>query len=187
MSTRDESRPDRETTDKRAAGARVRLEPMSEEDFQESIRRSIPRHAADYVRRGLWAGDASLERSEKEFAQLFPNGRETPDRHFANVFDAENNVRVGETWYLAQEQGGKLRFWVDWIWIDPQHRREGYASATLRLLEVEAERLGADRVGLSVWFDNPGAIALYSKLGYAPASMWMMKSLVRARPSTEPR
>ena len=158
----------------------VRLEPMSEEDFQESRRRSVPRHAADYVRRGLWAETGSLEASEKEFAQLLPNGRETPNRHFANVVDVKAGERVGETWYLVQESGGKLRFWIDWIWIEEEHRRKGFATATLLRLEEEARQLGADRVGLSVWFDNPGAIALYSKLGYAPASMWMMKSLVRS-------
>lgn len=158
----------------------IRLEPMSEEDFQESVRRSIPRHAADYVRRGLWAQEKSLESMKEEFSRLLPNGRETLNRHFAKIIDAEKSLRVGETWYLAQEQGGKLRFWIDWIWIDLEHRRKGYATSTLLLLEEEARKLGADRVGLNVWFDNPGAIALYSKLGYVPASMSMMKLLNHA-------
>jgi len=157
----------------------VLLEPMSEDDFQMSLRRSVPRHAADYVRRGLWTEGASLETMEKEFAQLLPNGRETPNRHFANVIDSERGRRVGETWYLAQERGGKVRFWIDWIWIEPEYRRKGYATATLRRLEDEARHVGADRVGLSVWFDNPGAIELYSKLGYEPTNMWMMKPLDR--------
>jgi GNAT superfamily N-acetyltransferase len=159
----------------------VRLEPMSEADFRESVRRSISRHAADYVRRGLWSEKASLEAMEKEFARLLPNGRETPDRCFANVVDSGSGRRVGETWYTAQEQGGRIRFWVDWIWIDSEHRRKGYATATLLRLEGEALKRGADRIGLSVWFDNPDAIALYSKLGYAPASMWMLKLLDSTR------
>ncbi len=157
----------------------IRLEPMSEADFRDSTQRSIPRHAADYVRRGLWAEEGSLEASRREFAELLPQGRETPDRHFANLVDPESGQRVGETWYLVQQRAGKVRFWIDWIWVDPNHRRKGYARAALLLLEEEARRKGADRLGLSVWFDNPGAIALYQKLGYAPASMWMMKPLDR--------
>ena len=158
----------------------VRLEPMSDADFRDSVQRSVARHAADYVRRGLWAAEGSLEVSKKEFAEFLPQGRETPDRHFASVVDRETGQRVGETWYLIRPRAGKVRFWIDWIWIDPNHRRKGYAVATLLRLEEDARRMGADRVGLSVWFDNPGAIALYQKLGYAPASMWMMKSLERA-------
>lgn len=161
------------------ASKSIRLDPMSEADFRDSTQRSISRHAADYVRRGLWAEEGSLEVSEKMFAELLPQGRETPNRHFANVVDRETGQRVGETWYLVQPQAGKVRFWIDWIWVDPDHRRKGYAMATLLVLEEEARRRGAERVGLSVWFDNPGAIALYQKLGYAPASMWMMKSLDR--------
>lgn len=157
----------------------IRFEPMNERDFQDSVQRSIARLAAEYVRRGLWVEESAIGASRKEFARLLPNGRETPDRYFVNVVRAEGGQRVGETWYLVQEQGGKLRFWIDWIWIDPEHRRKGYATATLARLEEEARNRGADRVGLAVWLDNPGAIALYSKLGYVPASMWMMKPVDR--------
>ena len=155
----------------------IRLEPMSESDFRESLRRSIPLHAADYVRRGLWTEEASLAAMEKEFAQLLPDGRHTRDRHFAKVIDSESGHPVGETWYLVQERGGKVRFWVDWIFIEPGYRRQGYATAAFRRLEDEARRQGADRIGLTVWSDNPGAVALYAKLGYTPATMWMMKLL----------
>jgi len=155
----------------------VRLEPMNEAEFQESIRRSIQRHASDYVRRGLFSEEAALPTWERELAQMFPDGRVTPEHFFAIVVDGRTGERVGETWYLAQEKGGKIRFWVDWIGIDPKHRRKGYATATLFLLEQEARKRGADRIGLGVWFDNPGAFALYAKLGYVTTNMWMMKSL----------
>jgi len=49
----------------------------------------------------------------------------------------------------------------------------------LRLLENEALGLGADRTGLSVWTDNPEAIALYTKLGYAMVHMRMTKLIDR--------
>ena len=159
----------------------VRLEPMSEAEFRESLHRSVLRHAADYVRRGYWTEARSVEAMEKEFAHLLPNGRETPDHSFAHVVDDASGQRVGETWYQAREQGGKVRFWVDWIAIDPEHRRKGYATATLLRLEEAATRCGADRIGLGVWLDNPGAVALYEKLGYAPTNLWMMKSLGRVR------
>lgn len=158
---------------------------MSEDEFQESLRRSITLHAADYVRRGLWTEAESLATMAKEFGRLFPQGRQTPDRYFARVVDATRDRQVGETWYLSEERGGKVRFWVDWIWIEPEYRRRGYATATFRQLEEEARRFGADRIGLSVWSDNPGAVALYTKLGYATTTQSMMKLLDEGE-STKP-
>jgi len=150
---------------------------MSEVAFQESFRRSVTGHAADYVRRGLWAAEGAEEAMAKEFNRLYPRGRETPDRYFATVIDVESRQSVGETWYLADHHGGKVRFWIDWIWIEPEHRRQGFATAVFTRLEEEARRLGADRVGLTVWCDNPGAIDLYRKLGYTTSNMSMMKTV----------
>lgn len=157
----------------------VRLEPMTEAEFQDSLQRSISLHAADYVRREIWTQEASLRTWATEFARMFPKGRESPGRHFANIVVEDSNRRVGETWYTVLAQGGKIRFWIDWIWIDPELRRKGYATAAMDRLEQEARRSAADRVELSVWLDNPGAIALYSRLGYGPVTMGMVKPLAR--------
>jgi ribosomal protein S18 acetylase RimI-like enzyme len=159
----------------------TRLEAMTEEDFQESLERSIQRHATEYARRGLWTEDAALEASRLGFALLLPQGRATPHRRFCNVIEETLGSRVGETWYTVEEKGGKVQFWMDWILIDPPHRRRGHATRVLGLLEEEALRLGADRTGLSVWVDNPGAVALYAKLGYVATNMRMMKPIGRPR------
>lgn len=97
----------------------VRLEPMTEEDFRASREREIPRHAAEQVREGLWTQESALEASRSDFDQLLPQGRETPNRHFSNIIDEKSNTRVGETWYLVAEKGGKTHFWIDWIWVEP--------------------------------------------------------------------
>jgi len=60
---------------------------MSEGDFQESLDRAIPRHAAEQVRQGLWTKEDAVEASRLEFDQLLPLGRETADYHFCQVVD----------------------------------------------------------------------------------------------------
>lgn len=160
----------------------VRLEPMTEEDFQTSRRHEISRHAAEQVREGVWTQGAALEASGSDFGELLPHGLATPNRHFSNIIDEKSDDHVGETWYLVAEKGGKTHFWIDWIWIEPQYRRRGYATEVLRLLAEEAARLGADRVGLSVVSENTGAVALYSKLGYATRRMHMVKMLTPTPP-----
>jgi len=158
---------------------------MSDQEFQVSRNYTIPEHAADYVRRGIWAEGVALETSREGFAQLLPQGLATRGKHFCNILDNETGRRVGEVWYSVQEKGGKVQFSIDWIRIEPQNRRQGYAAQTIRLLENEARGLGADRTWLNVWMDNLGAIALYRKLGYAASDMRMMK-LLNPRPRRPP-
>ena len=144
----------------------VRLEPMNEADFHEFIKRAIPRYATRKVQRGLWVEEVAVETSKTDLARFLPQGKDTPDHHFCNLRDDETGVLVGESWYTASTKGGKVQFWIEWIWVEPPHRRKGYATQALQRLEEEARSLGADRLGLNVWIDNPGAIALYSGLGY---------------------
>ncbi|MCI4344737.1 MAG: GNAT family N-acetyltransferase, partial [Thermoplasmata archaeon] len=162
----------------------LRLEPMSRPEFQASVERAIPRHASDSARRGRWTEAAALEASQREFAELLPQGFDTPAFHFCTVVNEADGAGVGETWYRVQERGGKLHFWVDWIWIDPPFRRRGYASEVLLLLAGRAASLGADRIGLSVADDNTGAKALYAKLGFKPWSAQLMKELPPAAASS---
>ena len=157
--------------------ATVRLEPMSREDYQESLKRAIRRHATDSVARGVWTQQDSLEASEKEFAEFAPQGVATPSKHFAHVVDAKRGVRVGETWYTVREHGGKVSVWIDWMWIVPENRRMGYGTAALHRIAETALTLGAESIGLSVWFDNPGALALYASVGFQQLGSWMRKEL----------
>lgn len=155
----------------------IRLEPMDETEYREAMDRAVVRHAADSVRRGEWRDGAALEASRKEMEGSYPQGLRTPGRVFAKVIDGALGTRVGETWYVAHEQGGKVRFWVDWIWIEPEFRRRGLATQVLQELAKVAVEQGADRMGLYTYVDNPGAVALYSKLGFVVQNMAMIKEL----------
>ena len=157
--------------------ARIRLEQMSEADFEDSLKRGIRMLAADLVRLGLATEELSLEASRAEFSELLPQGLKTPGHCLRNVLDAASGNRVGETWFTVKERGGRVHFLIDWIWIDSQYRRRGFATATLHALEQEARKLGADRTRLSVMTDNSGAVALYSKLGYSTTNIRMTKIL----------
>lgn len=157
----------------------IRLEPMDDAGFRAFLDRAIPRRAEKWVQRGIWSPDRALEASRQEYAELFPRGRETPHHHFRDVVETASGAVVGEAWYTARESGGKVEFWIQWISIWPEHRRRGYGRELLGLLEEEARRLGAPRSILTVWMDNPGALALYAKLGYTPSNMTLTKSFGR--------
>jgi ribosomal protein S18 acetylase RimI-like enzyme len=168
-------------------GAAVRLEPMDEAQFRESLERSIVRHGSEMVRRGHWTEAAARETARGEFAQLLPEGRETVNHRFRSILDASSGARVGETWCTVRVHGGKLQYWVDWLWIDEPHRRKGYARATLRALTEEAAREGADRIGLFVLSENLPARTLYEDLGFQEESRRMIRRFSDpARPTSSP-
>lgn len=122
--------------------ATVRFEPMDEAQFRESLERSILRQGSDMVRRGYWIESAARESARGEFAQLLPDGRQTANRRCRTILDAESGNPVGETWCTVRFHGGKLEYWVDWLWIDERHRRRGFGRAALRALSEEAAREG---------------------------------------------
>lgn len=157
----------------------IRLEPMSDEEFGAYLERSIPRRAARYVARGVWTPGESIRASREAYERLLPDGRTTPGNFFCHIVNEADRARVGEVWYTSRDQGGRIQFWIEWIWIEPDHRRRGYASAAIQTLETIARQLGATRTGLDVWSDNPAAIALYEKLGYATVRRAMVKPLDR--------
>ncbi|MCI4369534.1 MAG: GNAT family N-acetyltransferase [Thermoplasmata archaeon] len=155
----------------------IGLEAMTSQEFEESLRSAIARRADDQVQHRIWSNAVASETSRREYAQLLPEGRDTPHFHFCKVIVAETGQRVGETWYSVEEKGGRIQFWLHWLWIDPSHRRRGYATQVFALLEQVARMKGADRVGLSVAADNRDALALYAKLGLQTTNMRMAKWL----------
>jgi ribosomal protein S18 acetylase RimI-like enzyme len=156
---------------------------MSPREFHRSLERAIVRMAADNVRRGIWSRSEALETSRKEFQLFLRMGQETPHHRFCHVVDGSSGQRVGEVWYQVEAKGGKIQFWVDWILVNPRYRRRGYASRVLTLLADQATQMGAERIGLHVIADNRPAIALYSKLGFAPSSLRLSKPLGTVRTS----
>jgi len=150
---------------------------MTEADFGPFLEHAIPRRAARMVARGIWTEGHAVEASREFYLRSLPQGVATPDHHLCHIVAEPEGLRVGEVWYTARREGGSVQFWIEWIWIEPDHRRRGYATETLHWLEQEARRRGATRCGLVVWLNNPEAIALYRKVGYSAASMIMVKPL----------
>jgi RimJ/RimL family protein N-acetyltransferase len=157
----------------------IRLEPMTEARFAPFLEESIRGYAADNVRAGRWSPDQAVDASRKEHARLLPDGVRSPDQFLRTIHDATTGERVGDLWYAHRGEGGPKQVWIFWIGIDPAHRRHGYAAEALKAVEVEARRLGSDRVGLHVFAYNTSARALYERLGYETTNLVMWKSVPR--------
>lgn len=91
--------------------------------------------------------------------------------------EAEGGAAVGMLWFPVHERAGARVAYVYDVAIRPEQQRRGLASAAFAALEGEARRRGLTGIGLHVFGHNPGARALYEKLGYAATDISMFKRL----------
>ena len=58
------------------------------------------------------------------------------------------------------------RGWINYLGVDPRHRRRGYGRAMMRAAEEALAEVGAPKVNLQVRAGNDEAVAFYQDLGY---------------------
>lgn len=153
------------------------LAPMRPEAFPSYLEAAIADYAEENVSAGRWPRDSALARSERAFADLLPQGLETPNSHTYEIFDREGGEVVGFIWVSIQERFGAREAFVYNVEVLPAFQRQGHATRALEALHDVVAGLGVTRIGLHVFGNNLGAQALYRKLGYAVTGINMSKQI----------
>ena len=153
----------------------VSLRPMTEEEFQAFLDRSIPAYAADKVRAGNWTPEEAEKKSQEQHARLLPDGLDSDHQHLYTI--ELDGKPAGNLWLSSDPRlAGSVGFICD-LYVAEEYRRQGIATEAMRLLEAEATRLGLSGLFLHVFGYNLAARALYEKLGYEITNLNMAKSL----------
>jgi ribosomal protein S18 acetylase RimI-like enzyme len=72
------------------------------------------------------------------------------------------------------------RGWVNYVAVDPAHRRQGLARALMAEVEARLTALGCPKINLQIRKENVGARGFYERLGFAEdPSVSYGKRLVR--------
>lgn len=153
------------------------LRKMSEEAFAKYAQYSSPNYAQGKVASGEWEEETALEKARALFAEMLPQGMDTPDNYFYEIVDEWDEVTVGMLWFSVRERAGKTSAYVWDVVIEPEHQRKGHASRAFRELEEKVLAMGLDGIGLNVFGDNVSAQRLYARLGYEPVNIFMYKHL----------
>lgn len=103
--------------------------------------------------------DYAMERRELGHPGLWVYAAETEGRFVAWI-SVVYMPKVGRT-------HGYGYLYVDELWTAPQYRRQGIAQ---RLLQAAEEITEPPVMGMRLYADDPGAIALYRKCGYTVLS-----------------
>jgi ribosomal protein S18 acetylase RimI-like enzyme len=154
----------------------IALEPMTQLEFEAWLSRAIVDYAQEHVADGQWSEDEAVEKSRAEHDKLLPQGLATPDNHLWSIVRAGDGERVGILWVNVRQKP-KPHAFIFYIEISPEFRRQGFAAAAMKQLEVEAKRWGAETIRLHVFGHNAAARPLYEKLGYIPTNIVMAKTL----------
>ncbi len=154
------------------------LRPMTDPEYSAWLAQVIPAYATDKVSSGQWSAEESLERSKKEYAELLPLGRETPDHHLFTIVDAES-AAVGVLWFAVKTKYGAPIAYVFDVEVSPERQRQGHAQRAFAALEDEVRRLGLSGIALHVFGHSTAARALYAKLGYEPTNISLFKPVMR--------
>lgn len=153
------------------------LSPMRSEAYAAWLEQAIAGYAHDNVSSGRWPQAIALERSRADFEQLLPQGLATPNHYLFEIKASEAGPTVGTIWFAVTQQNGMPVAFVYDVEIAAEWQRQGHAERAFKALEPLVKELGLSRIGLHVFSNNPGAQALYAKLGYAVVSVNMAKQL----------
>lgn len=142
----------------------VELVPFTEEVFAEYYQKLVSSFADSLLQSELFGSfpDAYHE-SQSISGKLLPDGLATQGQHLFQIRKANSNV--GLLWY-SETSPFRDASWLCDIFIEPEHRRNGYASTAVFMMETHLKTLGVSRVGLNVFSHNPSALKLYASLGY---------------------
>jgi len=139
--------------------APLELRAMTPEEFDRFFAGVVDEYAATLAEAGA-SPEQAAERAAEQTAQLVPSGLSSPGMVFFHAWVGDD--RVGRLW-LAVDQ--PMAFVYD-VEVDPDHRRRGHGAGIMNAAARWSRDHGHDVLGLNVFAHNPGARALYDKLGY---------------------
>lgn len=155
----------------------VQLVPMTDADLQAFLAQAIDDYANEHIRGGRWTPDEAYAESAREFAELLPDGVQSPDQFLYMIHADSVDEPVGVLWFARRTRGGKGSAFIYEVQVFPQFQRRGYAQQAFEALEPLARSLGLESISLHVFGHNHAARALYEKLGFSPTNIMMNKPL----------
>jgi ribosomal protein S18 acetylase RimI-like enzyme len=154
----------------------VRLEPLTEAEFQAYLEPAIAEYAAEHVEAGRWSEAEAPEESRKEFMQLLPDGLNTANQHLFSIQD-DSGTNVGMLWFAVRKKGDQRSAFIYDVRIYDSFQRRGYATQAFQALETLARDMGIRAISLHVFGHNTAARAFYEKLGFETTALFMKKHI----------
>ena len=151
------------------------LEPMSAERFILWNEHLVASFAQDKIDSGSWPEEGALARSDRENAELLPQGVATPGHDiFVALVDGDE---VGVLWLFTDPTAATSESFVYDIEIVEGRRGEGLGRALLEAAEAWCADHSVATLRLHVFGHNETAISLYESSGFETTDITMAKQI----------
>ncbi|MCM3128349.1 MULTISPECIES: GNAT family N-acetyltransferase [unclassified Paenibacillus] len=157
----------------------IELNAMNELEYEKFMSFTLKEYAHEKIIAGTWLPENAESRAFEDMHRILPDGYLTPDAYFYNLIDSSAGVGqvVGFIWFNIYLRNGVREAFLYDIHIAEEYQGKGYGTQTMELLEREARKFHAERIGLHVFGHNDRAKRLYMKMGYDTKSITMYKEL----------
>ena len=132
---------------------------MTEEEFAAYLARAVRSYADAHARAGDVEPGEALERAQKDYDELLPEGLRSKNQHLFTLAH-ETLGAIGLVWFQLTERNGKKSAYLYDIEVREDLRGQGLGRRALELVEAKLRDLGARSVGLNVFGYNHAARAL---------------------------
>lgn len=140
----------------------VTARPMTEAEYPEWLASEKVAYVDDIVRAGALSPQEAVRKSDRDFAELIPEGLATPDHTFL-VLEADGD-QIGTGWLKHGLLPGVTFGYA--LYVHERHRGKGYGRAAMAAGEQATLAAGDSALMFTVWGGNEVAMSLYTNTGY---------------------
>ncbi|WP_307048905.1 GNAT family N-acetyltransferase [Streptomyces achromogenes] len=140
----------------------VTARPMTPAEYRGWLDAEKAAYIADIVRSGALSPEGAVHKSDRDFAELLPEGLTTPGHAFL-VLEAAGE-RIGTGWLRHGHLPGVTYGYS--LHVEERHRGKGFGRAAMAAGEQAAFAAGDGALMFTVWGGNDVAMSLYTSAGY---------------------
>lgn len=165
-----------------AENTRIRLEPMMESGLAAFRDHYINHYTQAYTNE--WRSrETASSFAREDFDEIFREGLRAENRTFLSIMENQDGRVLGELVVLQAAERGEPALFLEWIWLEPQFRGQGFGTQALTLFETSGIR--ADVAFLVSAYDpeSPSLAALFRKCGFQRTGVMMRMNLSKIPPN----
>lgn len=157
----------------------VRLEPMSEAQFQSYLGTAVEDYAQAHLKSGDCAPEDALRLAQEDYLKLLPEGVQSKNNFLFSIQDdaLDPDQTVGMVWFAVTAKRLVRSAFIFDLKIREELRRKGYGRNVMERVEELVQEMGINTVGLHVFGYNHAARGLYENMGYQITGIGMIKTV----------
>lgn len=156
----------------------IKLRTITDAEYAEYLDWAITEHAKEKTRVGDWKADTALELSRHAYEAMLPQGPATVNHSILAITELNSSHFLGVIWYQLKITSDAPSAYIFDVYVTEESRSKGIGSQAMIELERSLSAQKIREVRLNVFCHNASALHMYTKLGYEPTHLQMIKKFI---------